>query len=64
MTEADARALLRDCGGFAWIVTRRWKPVPSGWAITGELQGWSFQLEPVAGGLRISAGAPGEAPAV
>jgi hypothetical protein len=29
MTEADARTLLRDCGGFggleAWIAERRWR---------------------------------------
>ena len=68
MTEAKARELLRQCGGVggleAWIAGRRWRAVPGGWTVTGELQGWSFQLEPVAGGLRIAAGAPGGAPAV
>jgi hypothetical protein len=61
-------ALLRDCGGFggleAWIAGRRWKTAPGGWTVTGELQGWSFQLEPVAGGLRVAAGSAGGAPAV
>src|SRR3954468_19268748 len=34
MTEADARVLLRDCGGFggleAWIAGRGWKAAPGG----------------------------------
>jgi hypothetical protein len=55
LTEAEARVLLRDCGGFggleAWIAGRRWKAAPGGWTVTGELQGWSFQLEPIAGGV-------------
>jgi hypothetical protein len=64
MTEADARALLRDWPGVggvdAWIAGRRWKAVPSGWTVSGELQGWQFRLDVIpAGGLRISASAPG-----
>jgi hypothetical protein len=43
-TEADARVLLRDCGGFggleAWTAGQRWKAVPGGWTVSGELQGW------------------------
>ena len=50
MTEADARVLLRNCGGFggleAWITGRRLRTVPGGRIVTGELQSWSFQLEP------------------
>jgi hypothetical protein len=38
MTEADARVMLRDCGGFggleAWIAGRRWRAVPGGWNVT------------------------------
>jgi hypothetical protein len=63
MTEADARTLLRDCGGFggleAWITGRRWKAAPGGWTVTGELQGWQFRLDVIPAGLRISASAPG-----
>jgi hypothetical protein len=63
MTEADARVLLRDCGGFggleAWIAGRRWKTAPGGWTVTGELQGWQFRLDVIPAGLRISASAPG-----
>jgi hypothetical protein len=63
MTEADARVLLRDCGGFggleAWIAGRRWRAVPGGWLVTGELQGWQFRLDVIPAGLRISASAPG-----
>jgi hypothetical protein len=61
MTEAEARALLRDCGGFggleAWIAGRRWKVAPGGWAVTDELQGWQFRLAVIPAGLRISASA-------
>jgi hypothetical protein len=68
MTEADARVLLRDCGGFggleAWIAGRRWKAAPGGWVVTGELQGWQFRLDVIPAGLRITASAPGGGPAV
>jgi hypothetical protein len=33
--------------------------VPGGWVVTDELQGWQFRIDVVAGGLRISASAPG-----
>jgi hypothetical protein len=64
MTEADARVLLRDWPGVggleAWIAGRRWKPAPGGWIVTGELQGWQFRIDVIpAGGLRVSASAPG-----
>jgi hypothetical protein len=68
MTEAEARLLLRDCDGFggmeAWMAGRRWKAMPGGWDVTGELQGWQFLVELVAGGLRVSASASGGDPAV
>ena len=63
VTEVEARQQLRDCGGFgsleAWISGRRWKLMPGGWIVTGELQGWRFQLEVVPEGLRVTAGEPG-----
>jgi hypothetical protein len=69
LTEAEVRQLLRDCGGFggleAWIAGRRWRAVPGGWIVTGELQGWQFRLDVIpAGGLRISVSASGGDPAV
>ena len=69
MTEAEARQLLRDCGGFggleAWIAGSRWTTAPSGWVVTGELQGWQFHIDVTPAGLCISASAPGGgAPAV
>ena len=69
MTEAAARVLLRDCGGFggleaSWIAGRRWRAVPGGWIVTGELQGWQFWLGIIPAGLHISASAPGGDPAV
>ena len=63
MTEADARVLLGGCGGVggleAWIATRRWRAVPGGWTVTGELQGWQFRIDVIPAGLRISASAQG-----
>ena len=63
MTEAEARALLRDCGGFggleAWIAEQPWKLVPGGWTVAGRVQGRSFLLEPLGSGLRITAVTPG-----
>ena len=69
MTEAEARQLLRDCGGFggleAWIAEQPWLVVPGGWTVAGRVQGRSFRLEPFGTGLFITAvtpggGAPGE----
>ena len=61
MTEADARALLHDCGGFggleAWIAGRRWKTAPGGWIVAGELQGWQFRVDVIVGRFRVSASA-------
>jgi hypothetical protein len=63
MTEAEARLLLRDWPGVgeleAWIASRRWRTTPGGRIVTGELQGWQFRLDVIAGSLRISASAPG-----
>ena len=63
MTEAEARDLLRDWPGIggleAWIAGRRWKVAPDGWTVSGELEGWQFRVDVVAGGLRITASAPG-----
>jgi hypothetical protein len=68
MTEADVRVLLRDCDGVggieAWIAGRHWKAAPDGWTVSDELQGWQFQVDVVAAGLRITASASGGAPAV
>ena len=35
-----------------------------GWIVTGELQGRQFRIDVIPAGLRISASAPGGAPAV
>jgi hypothetical protein len=63
MTEADARVLLHNWPGVggleAWVAGRRWKTAPGGWTVAGELEGWQFRVGVVAGGLRISASAPG-----
>jgi hypothetical protein len=44
-----------------------WAPrsaAPDGWTVTGELQGWQFQVDVVGTGLRITASAAGGDPAV
>ena len=68
MTEAEARDLLRrwrGAGGLeAWMAERRWQATPDGWNVTDELQGRRFKIEVTAEGLRVSAYAAGEAPAV
>jgi hypothetical protein len=68
VTEDEARDLLRRWPGSngleAWIVGRRWKTAPGGWTVTGQPQGWTFTLEVIPAGLRISASAPGGSPAV
>jgi len=47
--EADARVLLHNWPGVggleAWIAGRRWKAVPGGWTVVGEMQGWQFRVE-------------------
>src|SRR4051812_23560288 len=52
MTEADARVLLHNwpsVGGLeAWIAGRRWKAVPGGWTVSGELEGWQFRVGVIA----------------
>ena len=68
MTEAEAHEMLRRHDGWggieAWIAGHRWQTTPSGWTVTGELQGWCFGVEAIPSGLRISAGEPSTPPAV
>jgi hypothetical protein len=69
VTETEARALLRDWHGVggvdAWIAGRQWHATPDGWTVDGMLQGWRFEVEVVAEGLRLTARATDDhAPAV
>jgi hypothetical protein len=63
MTGGEARRLLRNWPGVgqfeAWIAEQDWQVVPDGWTVTSHFQNWSFQLEVIPAGLRISASAPG-----
>jgi hypothetical protein len=63
MTEADARALLHDCGGFggleAWIAEQPWQAEAGGWIVAGRVRGRSFRLEPFGNGLFITTVTPG-----
>jgi hypothetical protein len=42
----------------AWIAGRPWKTMPSGWTVSGELQGRQFRIDVIPAGLQISASAP------
>jgi hypothetical protein len=42
----------------------RWVGGLEAWTVSGELQGWQFQVDVIAAGLLISASAPGGDPAV
>ncbi len=68
MTEAEARAALRAFVGVgdieSWIAGRPWKAAPGGWTVAGELQGWRYRLEVMAGGVHVIASANGGEPAV
>ena len=63
MTETEARAALRAFVGVGdvepWMADRPWTAVAGGWSVAGELQGWRFRLEVVAGGVRVIASTPG-----
>jgi hypothetical protein len=59
MTEAEARAALRAfvaVGGLeAWIADQPWLTAPGGWVVPEPLQGLRFRVEPVVGGVRVTA---------
>ncbi len=63
MIEEEARAALRAYIGVGdvepWIADRPWKAVAGGWTVAGELHGWRYRLEAVAGGVREVASTPG-----
>ena len=63
MTEAEARAALRAFDGIGdiepWIAGRPWQAAPGGWTVAGELLGWRYRLEVMAGGGRVIASTPG-----
>ena len=68
MTEAEARALLRNSvrrrRAQSWMAEQLWQVAVGGWAIIRELQGWRLRVEVIAKGLRITAIPPNGAPAV
>ena len=69
MTEAEVRAALDAYDGVGglerWIAAQRpWEAAQDGWTVPGELQGWRFRVEPVPGGVRVTASAGGGSPAV
>ena len=67
MTEDRARAALAAFDGVGglegWIAKQPWQVTPGGWTVPGELQGWRFRVEPVPGGLQVTASAAGGEPA-
>ena len=66
--EAEARAALRVRMGAGavepWIAQQAWEATPRGWTVAVPLDGWVFRLEPVPGGVRVSASSGKGAPAV
>ena len=67
MTEAEARAALAafdGVGGFErWIAAQRWLAAPGGWVVPEPLQGLRCRVEPVPGGVRVTAFVEEGAPA-
>jgi hypothetical protein len=69
MTEAEVRTALDAYDGVGglerWIAAQRpWEAAQGGWTVPGELQGWRFRVEPVPGGIRVTASAGGGSSAV
>jgi hypothetical protein len=68
VTETQARAALRAFVAVGeiehWIAAQPWEPAPGGcWTVAGDLRGWRFRLQPVAGGVRVVASVPDDSPA-
>jgi len=59
MTEAEARAALRAFVAVGeverWIAEQPWRAVPGGWVVPEPFQELRFRVEPVAGGVRVTA---------
>jgi len=59
VTEDEARAALASFDGAGgperWIAEQRWNLVPAGWVVPEPFQGLRFRVEPVAGGVRVTA---------
>ena len=68
MTEVEARAALRAFVGVGnvepWIAEQEWEATPDGWTVPVPLEGWLFRLEPVGGGVRVTASMGEGEPAV
>jgi len=47
-----------------WIAAQEWEATPDGWTVPVPLRGRVFRLEPVAGGVRVTASANGGEAAV
>ena len=59
MIEAEARAALRAFGSVGgperWIAEQRWNAALGGRVVPEPFQGLRFRVEPVAGGVRVTA---------
>jgi hypothetical protein len=68
VTEKEAREVLRlgsRDGLEAWIADAVWIPRPrggEGWRVASTKDGWTFDLEPVEGAVRVTAFPPGPKP--
>jgi hypothetical protein len=63
VTEGEARTALCDFDGVGgleqWIADQPWQMATDGWTVFTDLNNWRFRLRRVAGGVQISATAPG-----
>jgi hypothetical protein len=70
VNEAEVRAALAGWGALsvggaeAWIADQEWQATPDGWIVAEQWQGWSFDLEAVASGVRITSSPSSGTPAV
>ena len=59
MTEAEARAALAAFVAVGevehWIAAQAWRAAPGGWVVPEPYLGMRFRVEPVAGGVRVTA---------
>ena len=59
MTEAETRAVLAAFVAVGelehWIAGQPWLAAPGGWVVPEPFEGLRFRVEPVAGGVRVTA---------
>ena len=68
MTEDQARGALAAFDGISglerWIAEWPWEAAQDAWTVSGALEGWTFQMAPAPGAVRVTASGGKGAPAV